>query len=103
MQFEFQTLPELARELGERALDLRLRKRLNQSELAELAGVSDRTVRALEQGRGSSVDTLLRIMKALGALDGLNSLFPPAPTVDPMALLKRASLPRRVYKRRGQK
>ena len=101
MEYDFLTLSELAAELGRRAREYRLRKRLEQAEVAELAGVSSRTVRFLELGRGSSVDTLLRVMKALGTLDGLNSLFPQAATVDPLAILKRTAQVRRVYRKRG--
>jgi transcriptional regulator with XRE-family HTH domain len=101
MSHEFLTFPELARELGAQVRDFRIRKGLEQAEVAERAGVSDRTVRNLELGHGSSVDTLLRVMKALGSLEGLDQLFPPAATVDPLALLKRSTPPRRVSKKRG--
>ena len=100
MVFDFMTIPELARELGERLRNCRLRRRMEQTELAERAGVSDRTVRGLEKGTGSSVDSLLRVMKALGILEGLNAMVPPEPSVDPLTLLKRKDMPRRVYKRR---
>jgi transcriptional regulator with XRE-family HTH domain len=100
MEFHFMTIPELELELGRQARAFRIRQGLEQTEVAELAGVSDRTVRALEQGRGSSLSTLLRVMKALGALEGLNHLFPAAPTVDPLALLERPNSRRRVVKKR---
>ena len=100
MQYDFMTILELERELGKHAREFRIRRGLEQTEVAELAGVSDRTVRSLEQGKGSSVSTLLRVMKALGALDGLNNLFPAAVTVDPLALLDRGGMPRRVVKKR---
>lgn len=100
MKFDFMTVPELARELGERFKNCRLRRRLEQTELAERAGVSDRTIRALEKGTGSSVETMLRVMKALGILEGLDAVVPPGPSVDPLMLLKRKDMPRRVYKRR---
>lgn len=101
MQYEYLTIPELATELGQRARAFRLRKRLDQAEVAELAGISRRTVSFLEQGKGSSVETLLRVMKAMGALDGLSSLFPPAPAIDPVAMLGRPSAPSRIYKKRS--
>lgn len=100
MSLDFLTLPELAQELGTRLRNCRLRRRLEQRELADRAGVSDRTVRALEKGTGSSVDSLLRVMKALGILEGLDALVPPEPTVDPLVLIKRKAMPSRVYKRR---
>ena len=89
VQYDFLTISELERELGRQVREFRIRKEMEQLKVAELAGISDRAVRGLEQGRGSSINTLLRVMKALGALDGLNNLFPQAPTVDPIALLNR--------------
>jgi transcriptional regulator with XRE-family HTH domain len=98
--FDFMTIPELAKELGDRLRNCRLRRRLEQTELAERAGISDRTVRALEKGTGSSVESLLRVMKALGILEGLDAMVPPGPSVDPLLLLKRKDMPSKVYKRR---
>jgi transcriptional regulator with XRE-family HTH domain len=95
------TIAELAAELGRRAKDYRLRRRLDQAQVAALAGVSERTLRFLEQGRGSSLDTLLRVMKALGTLDGLDHLFPALPSVDPLAVLKGETRPQRIYKKRS--
>ena len=94
------TIPELAREMGERLKNCRLRRRLEQKELAERAGVSERTVRALEKGTGSSLESLLRVMKALGILEGMDAMVPPEPSVDPLLLLKRKSMPGKVYKQR---
>lgn len=100
MVFEFMTIPELAKELGDRLRICRLKRRFEQTELAERAGISDRTVRALEKGTGSSVESLLRVMKALGILEGLDAMVPPGPSIDPLQLLKRKEMPTKVYKRR---
>jgi transcriptional regulator with XRE-family HTH domain len=100
---DFLTIPELAGELGGKARALRLWKRMEQSEVAERAGISVRALRFLELGRGSSLDTLLRVMKALGALDGLDAIFPAPPKVDPLAMLKGRPLPRRIYKKRSER
>jgi len=101
MNFEFLTPLELARELGSRLRSLRLNRRLEQGELALRAGVSERTLRALEQGHGSTVETLLRVLKALDSLSGLEALAP-RPTVDPLALLDGPAQPTRVRKRKGE-
>ena len=100
MSFQYLTIKELAEERGNRVKDFRLRRRLDQAQVAELAGVSDRTVRILEQGLGSSVPTLLRVMKALGTLEGLEGLFPAAPSVDPLAILKGEARPQRISRKR---
>jgi transcriptional regulator with XRE-family HTH domain len=96
---DFMTPDELAQELGERLRGLRIRRGLGQREAAAKAGVSERSLRSLEGGGGSTLETFLRVMKALDALSGLDSLVPP-PTVDPLALLGRASSPRRVRRAR---
>ena len=101
MQYQFLPISELAQEVGRQVREYRIRKGLEQAQVAEIADISERTVRALEQGGGSSLDTLLRVMKALGTLDGLDKLFPQPATIDPLALLKRSTPPRRVSRKRG--
>ena len=58
---------ELAAELGERLRALRLSQAWTQATVADKAGVSLRALRDLEAGRGSTVLTLIRVLKALGA------------------------------------
>lgn len=101
VDYQFLTIADLARTVGAQARDFRIRKGMEQVEVAKIAGVSERTVRDLEQGGGSSLATLLRVMKALGTLNSLDKLFPPAATVDPLALLKRSKPRQRVGKKRG--
>ena len=100
MDFQFSTPEELARELGSRLRSLRISRGHDQAELAARAGVAIRTLRALEQGTGSTTETLLRVLKALEALGGLAALAP-TPTISPLALLKRPTPPRRVRKAKG--
>ena len=97
MAFEFNTITELATELGTRLRDIRVRRRFSQDELAARAGLSIRTVRDLERGKGSTVESLLRVLKALESLDGL-ALLAPRPSVDPMALLRQRAPRTRVRK-----
>ena len=100
MDFEFKTLPEVAQQLGSRIRDYRIRKGLDQKEVARLGGLTVRTLRDLEQGNGSSLLTLLRVMRALDALDGLDHLFPMGASVDPIALLDLKGPRQRVGRRR---
>ena len=75
-------------ELGSRLANARLEKNLTQAALADLASVSKRTVERLEAG--SEVTQLayfIRVCRALGFLERLDSLFPEA-TPGPMTLLK---------------
>ncbi len=95
----FKTLAQLQTLLGEQMRRLRLTRNLDQRTTAEKAGVSEKSLRNLEAGRGSTVETLLRTLKALDSLDLLQSIAP-EPTVNPLELLRgtklrqRASQPR---------
>lgn len=63
--------------LGEQLKAERLRKNLTMATLAELAGVSESTVRSLEAGKGGRVGSLVRVARALGRSDWLKGLRPP--------------------------
>lgn len=95
----FKTPNELQATLGERLKRLRLHRNLDQRTTAEKAGISERALRNLENGHGSTVETLLRTLKALDHLQGLDMLAPEA-SVNPLALLRQSKAPQRV--RRGR-
>ena len=98
----FMSADELQAVLGGQLKELRLAKNLDQVTTAERAGVSTRALRNLEAGRGSSVETLVRVLKALDSLDGLR-LLAPRPVVSPVTLLRHAGkAPRRVRRRRTE-
>jgi transcriptional regulator with XRE-family HTH domain len=97
--FNFLAPLELQATLGERLRRLRLSRNLDQRTTAEKAGISEKALRNLETGRGSTVETLLRVLKALDHLDGLESLAPEI-SVDPMALLRQSKSPQRVRRSR---
>ena len=88
--------------IGEQIRTLRIAKGLDQSQLAELAGVSIGTVKGIEQGRGSSLRSLVRLTRALDREDWLRGLAP-RPTVSPIDVLRssRTEPRRRVYRTRG--
>ena len=73
--------------LGRKLEQLRLSKNVNQSALAAEAGVSRRTITRLENGEGISLDTLIRVMRALGVVDRLASLLPD-PATRPVERIK---------------
>ena len=70
----FTTPHELQILLGERLRRLRLNRNLDQLTTAEKAGVSEKALRNLEAGRGSTVETLLRVLKALDPLQRIERL-----------------------------
>jgi transcriptional regulator with XRE-family HTH domain len=79
------SLEELQQLLGKRLNALRLLRNLDQRTTAELAGLSVRTVLYLEEGRGATVNTLLRVLRALDALEGME-LLAPRPEGKPLPL-----------------
>ncbi len=74
-------------ELGRQLRSLRLRQDLDQRTLAGRAGVALNVVKNLEAGKGSTVSSLIRVLRALGRADWLNSLSPTV-SISPMQLLK---------------
>jgi len=75
LTFELATVDEIATELGSRLRDQRLAQNLTQEELASRAGVSRGTVRNLETKGQASMESLLRIVAALGLAGSLSELF----------------------------
>jgi len=76
-------LEEIGRRLGRRRLALQL----TQAKLAEQAGVSKRTVERVEAGVGAQTLSLVRILRVLDLLQGLDQLIPETGP-RPMDLLK---------------
>lgn len=74
-------------ELGERISKTRVSLQLTQAALAEEAGVSKRTVERIEGGSSVHFANLLRVLRVLDLLEGLNTLVP-EPQPRPMDLLK---------------
>lgn len=81
------TPSELEALLGEQLKAERLRKSLTMEVVAERAAVSVSTVRALESGKGSRVESLIRVARALGRTDWLTSLQPPV-KISPLQMAK---------------
>jgi transcriptional regulator with XRE-family HTH domain len=63
-------------EIGRRLESARLAANISQAELAAEAGVSRRTITRLASGEGISVNTLIRVLRALGLGDRLATLLP---------------------------
>jgi len=89
MSARFMTPAELQETLGANLKAIRLDLNLTQADVAGRADVSERALRKLEAGTGSTVETLLRVMRVIG-LSGAISRLAPMPDVDPIALADRA-------------
>ena len=98
----FKSISELQVLLGEQLQAIRLSKNLDQITTAEKAGLSEKALRNLEGGRGSTVESLLRVLKALDSLDGLE-LLAPKPSVSPLALLRSSKARRRARQSAGSR
>lgn len=88
-------------ELGERAQQYRVGMNLTQGELAQNAGVSQRTVERLEAGNSVQLDKLMRILRALQLSANIDQLIPEA-NIRPIQLAgSKAEVRYRSSKRRG--
>jgi len=82
---------ELEQRLGEQlAGPCGIRAELDQVQLAALAGVGLSAVKSLESGKGSTLKTLVRVVRALGCTSWLDALAPQV-SVSPAGSLMRAS------------
>lgn len=86
--------------LGEQVRNLRLRRNLDQQGVAEQAGVGLSALKNLESGKGATLKTLIRVLRALDRINWLDTLAP-AVSISPLQMLKakpvrqRASRPRK--------
>ena len=67
----FKTPKELQADLGERVRRLRLSRNIDQRTTADKAGISEKALRNLESGHGSTVETLVRTLEALEYEQGI--------------------------------
>ena len=95
------TTEEILRELGQRIARYRLQQNRTLADVAAAAGVGVRTEKRAEAGERPTLETVIRLLRALGRLDTLNA-FLPVPLVSPLQLAdlggrqrRRASTPRR--------
>jgi transcriptional regulator with XRE-family HTH domain len=94
VDYDVASIEALQADLGRRIEALRLGRNIQQSELAREAGVSRRTITRLESGQSVSLDTLLRVMRALGLSNRLATLLP-EPSVQPIERVRLKSKQRK--------
>jgi transcriptional regulator with XRE-family HTH domain len=81
------TSEEMEVEFGQQLRDLRLRRNIDQRQLAEQAGVALNAVKNLENGRGATLSSLVKVLRSLGRADWLATLAP-AVGISPMQMIK---------------
>lgn len=87
-------------EIGRRLSQMRIAQDFSQEQLAKEAGISRRTITRVENGKGTSLDTLIRVSRVLGVLEFLIEVFPEN-SIQPVARLKNKE--RKVRKRARRK
>ncbi len=76
--------------LSERLEAIRLSRNMTQNQLAEEAGVSRSTLtRMMQDGKGISLDSFIRIMMALKLTGSLQAMLPD-PSIQPLQQLERS-------------
>jgi len=88
-------------ELGARLAHERVRRNWTQAQLAHEAGISKRTLERLEAGHSVQLGGFVRVLRALGALGGLDALLPPAGPTPMEQLRGKGKVRRRASPTRG--
>jgi transcriptional regulator with XRE-family HTH domain len=94
------TTDEWAMELGRHLRDLRLRRNIDQRQLAEQAAVALNVIKNLEGGKGATVTSLIKVIRALGREDWLSTLAPQV-SISPLQMLKAKPVRQRASKSKG--
>ncbi|MFQ5344706.1 MAG: helix-turn-helix domain-containing protein [Mariprofundus sp.] len=77
----------IEKEIGQRMKALRLRKNISQQALATAACTHRNVIGALENGKGSTLSTLIAVLRELDALNELDAFIPDV-EVSPIEMLK---------------
>lgn len=96
------TVGEWEAELGRQVRALRLRANLDQRTLAERAGVGLTALKNLESGKGATLKTLVRALRALDRAAWLETLSPPV-SISPLQMLKAKPARQRASRPRGRR
>jgi transcriptional regulator with XRE-family HTH domain len=89
------SVDQLEERLGGNLRATRLARGLTQGELADRANVSLGAVKSLENGRGSTLTTLVKVVRALDQHAWIDDLRPPARAFNPLDLLEEREQRRR--------
>lgn len=81
------TIEEFEADLGQQIKSLRLKQNIDRSTLALRSGCSVSALKNLEYGTGSTLRTLIAVVRTLGREDWLRNIVPIA-TISPLSLLK---------------
>jgi transcriptional regulator with XRE-family HTH domain len=99
MDTESLTTQEWAQKIGDQIRSLRLRKNIEQTSVANQSGVSLSALKNLESGKGASIKTLIKVLRALDRVEWLTTLVPPI-TISPLQMLARKNIRMRARQRK---
>ncbi len=84
------TSDEWEAELGLQMRELRLRQNIDQQRLSERAGVALNVVKRLESGKGTTMTSFIKVLRALGRVEWLSTRAPTV-SISPIQMLHRKS------------
>ena len=94
----------LLKVIGQKVKQLRLGARMSQKKLAESCGLSEFSISQIENGKNTSVLSLLMVLRALKELEMLNRFFEEEP-MSPIAyaeVMRKSRKPQRIRKSKTQ-
>ncbi len=92
------TIEEFEASVGEQIKSLRLKHNIDRATMASRAGCSVSALKHLESGHGSTLHTLIAVVRALGREDWLRSVAPMA-TISPLSMPKAGHIRQRARQR----
>ena len=90
IDFTIATSDQIEAALCKRLESIRLSRNITQVKLADEAGVSTRTIRRLEKGQGVSLDTFIRVIRALSIQHNFEALLPD-PSIRPIERVSKST------------
>ena len=87
MEFDQMSDDRILKEMGRRLQRERLNRNLTQQSLAQKTGLARRTLVKAENGEGTTLGTLLAMLRGLGLLARIDQLLP-EPPLSPVQLAK---------------
>ena len=90
----------ILKEIGQRIKDVRIRQKMTQTELAMSAGVAYNTILRIENGKGTNLENLIKVMRSLGLSQNLDLLIPEQ-ELTPVELFQNKPKRKRVSKKRN--
>lgn len=101
LDFTFSTHDEICEELGSRLRIRRMGLNLTQAEVAARAGVSKGTVSNIEKHGQGTLESLVRVLQAMGMTKELQPLFQPRPgSIDQLKHAEEVQARQRVSRKR---